>query len=98
MNNHSYERRHQFGLLPRTDLTSSMDSHPSGDISHKSTFLVFYWSKKLVEVKFLKIEIDDEVWDLYRKPWALLGIKGNEKLVWFLACQSFRYNVKYRVG
>jgi len=27
------------------------------------------------------IEIDDEVWDLYKKSWALFGVKTYEGLV-----------------
>jgi hypothetical protein len=40
-----------FGLLPKTDLQSSMDCHPSGDNSHKSTFLVM----KKYSIRFLSL-------------------------------------------
>lgn len=29
----------------------------------------------------VKIEIDDEVWSLYKKSWALMGIRTDEKLI-----------------
>jgi hypothetical protein len=27
------------------------------------------------------IEIDDDIWDAYRRSWALLGVRGHEELV-----------------
>ena len=38
----------------------------------------------------VKIEIDDEVWNLYRKSWALLGVRDNYKLVEMLEDQMWR--------
>ena len=32
----------------------------------------------------VKIEIDDEVWQVYKKSWALMGVRTDEKLVAFL--------------
>ena len=32
----------------------------------------------------VRIEIDDEVWQVYKKSWALMGVRTEEKLVAFL--------------
>lgn len=37
----------------------------------------------------MKIEIDDEVWNLYRKSWALLGVRDHYKLVKMLEDQMW---------
>ena len=43
-----------------------------------------------LEVKFtVRIEISDEVWNLYKKSWVLLGVRGHEDLVWFLENDVF---------
>jgi hypothetical protein len=34
------------------------------------------------------IEIDDDVWDLFKKSWVLLGVREHEKLVEMLGCPS----------
>jgi hypothetical protein len=32
----------------------------------------------------VRIEIDDEVWQVYKKSWALMGVRTEEKLIAFL--------------
>lgn len=38
----------------------------------------------------VEIEIDDEVWRLYKKSWALMGIRTDEKLVGILEQEIWR--------
>ena len=38
-------------------------------------------------IKIVLIEIDDEVWELYKKSWALLGTKTHEGLIKMLEVQ-----------
>lgn len=32
----------------------------------------------------VRIEIDDEVWQVYKKSWALMGVRTEEKLIAYL--------------
>ena len=36
------------------------------------------------------IEIDDEVWDVFKSSWALLGVREHRKLVAMLEDQLYR--------
>jgi len=38
-------------------------------------------------INLVSIEIDDEVWEIYKKSWALLGTKTHEDLVRMLEVQ-----------
>lgn len=38
----------------------------------------------------VRIEIDDEVWHVYKKSWALMGVRTEEKLIAFLSKKSKR--------
>jgi hypothetical protein len=35
----------------------------------------------------VRIKIDDEVWQVYKKPWALMGVRTEEKLIALLEDQ-----------
>lgn len=32
----------------------------------------------------MKIEIEDEVWDMFKRSWALMGVRTDEQLVRFI--------------
>ena len=35
----------------------------------------------------VSIEIDDKVWSVFKKSWALLGVKTEEELIEMLECE-----------
>lgn len=38
------------------------------------------------------VDIDDEVWDVYRRSWALMGVRGDKELVRFLEIDMWEHS------
>jgi hypothetical protein len=38
------------------------------------------------------IDIDDEVWDVYRRSWALMEVRGYKELVRFLEIEMWEHS------
>jgi hypothetical protein len=41
----------------------------------------------------VRIEIDDEVWQVYKKSWALMEVRTDEKLIRILEDQIWRESI-----